>query len=58
MNDLSASASQTLARPAPEPAIKPLTEPALLLALDEIASDSQWCPEIYLRDTVVPHGGE
>ena len=44
--------------PATEPAARPLDEPCVLRALAEIADDSRRCPEIYLRDTVVPHGGE
>ena len=35
-----------------------LAEPKLLDALASVAADSQQLPEQYLRDTVVPHGGE
>jgi hypothetical protein len=37
---------------------KPLDARALAAALAGIAADSQRQPETYLRDTVVPHGGE
>ena len=39
------------------PAI-PLDPRALAQALSGIRSDSQRQPEIFLQDTVVPHGGE
>ena len=59
MNDLSAIQSETpLARPAERPATRPLDLPRVAEALAEIADDSQRSPETYLRDTVVPHGGE
>ena len=35
-----------------------LEEPKLLQALAEVRADSQRLSEQYLRDTVVPHGGE
>lgn len=57
MNDLVAVKPNTVGV-VPEPATRPIDEPAVIRALAEIAADSQHCPEIYLRDTVVPHGGE
>jgi len=48
----------TAAPAAPEPA-KSLLDPATIAkALAGIRSDSQREPGTYLRDTVVPHGGE
>ena len=41
-----------------KPEALPAREPAVIRALAEIADDSQRQPETYLRDTVVPHGGE
>ena len=35
-----------------------LDEPKLPQALADICADSQRVPEEYLRETVVPHGGE
>ena len=35
-----------------------IAAPALALALAEIQDDSVASAETYLRDTVVPHGGE
>jgi hypothetical protein len=46
------------ARPAPAPAVPAVDEPRVLQVLAEIADDSRRCPDTYLRDTVVPHGGE
>lgn len=41
-----------------QPIQQPLDVKALAVALAGIRSDSQRESEIYLRDTVVPHGGE
>ena len=57
MNDLVAVKLESV-RVQPEPATRPLEEPAVVRALAEIADDSRNQPETYLRDTVVPHGGE
>lgn len=46
--------SQTIA----DSTTRSLAEPKLLEALASVAADSQQFPEQYLRDTVVPHGGE
>lgn len=43
---------------APEPATRPLDPAKIGTALAGIRSDSQREPDTYLRDTVVPHGGE
>jgi hypothetical protein len=42
----------------PQPVRQPLDPRALATALAGIRADSQRDPEIYLHDTVVPHGGE
>ena len=42
----------------PQPVRQPLDVKALAVALAGIRSDSQRETETYLRDTVVPHGGE
>lgn len=58
MNELFAiSPEAPTVRPAEKPAAQP-TDPAVLRALAEVERDSQDHPETYLRDTVVPHGGE
>ena len=57
MNDLVAVTPKAIGV-VPEPATRPLAEPAVVRALADIAEDSQNQPETYLRDTVVPHGGE
>jgi len=41
-----------------QPVRQPLDPRALAAALAGIRTDSQREPETYLRDTVVPHGGE
>jgi hypothetical protein len=41
-----------------EPVRQPLDPRALAAALAGIRADSQREPDTYLRDTVVPHGGE
>jgi hypothetical protein len=46
------------AAPVASPAIRPLDVRALAAALAGIRADSQRESETYLRDTVVPHGGE
>ena len=43
---------------APQPVRKPLDVKALAVALAGISADSERETETYLRDTVVPHGGE
>lgn len=43
---------------APEPTKTPLNPRAIATALAGIRSDSQREADTYLRDTVVPHGGE
>jgi hypothetical protein len=43
---------------APEPVKSPLNPKAIATALAGIRSDSQREADTYLRDTVVPHGGE
>ena len=57
MNDLVAVTPKAIGI-VPEPATRPLDEPAVTRALADIGEDSQSQPENYLRDTVVPHGGE
>lgn len=57
MNDLVAVTPKSIGV-VPEPATRPLAEPAVTRALADIAEDSRSQPEDYLRDTVVPHGGE
>ena len=56
MNDLVAVKLESV-RVKPE-ALPAIEEPAVTRALADIADDSQRQPETYLRDTVVPHGGE
>ena len=56
MNDLVAVSPKAIGV-VPEPA-RPVDEPSVVEALAEIAADSRSQPETYLRDTVVPHGGE
>lgn len=46
------------ASPPLEPARQPLDREALIAALAGIRADSQRDPETFLRDTVVPSGGE
>jgi len=61
MNQHSSLTAPATARPgtvAPEPIRTPQDEPALAEALRAIQADSRRQPETYLRDTVVPHGGE
>jgi len=41
-----------------QPTRQPLDREALAKALSAVRADSQREPETYLRDTVVPHGGE
>ena len=56
MNDLVAVKLESVrVKPEAAPAVE---EPAVVRALADIAADSQRQPETYLRDTVVPHGGE
>jgi hypothetical protein len=56
MNDLVAVKLESV-RVKPE-AVPAVEDPAVVRALAEITDDSQRQPETYLRDTVVPHGGE
>jgi hypothetical protein len=42
----------------PQPVRQPLDPRTVAAALAGIRADSQRESEIYLRDTVVPHGGE
>ena len=56
MNDLVTTKPDSVALP--EPATRPIDEPAVARALADIAADSRSRPETYLRDTIVPHGGE
>jgi hypothetical protein len=56
MNDLAMVQLESV-REKPE-ALPAVDEPAVTRALAEIAEDSQRQPATYLRDTVVPHGGE
>jgi hypothetical protein len=61
MNQHSSLTAPATARPgteSPVPLRTPQEEPALADALRAIQADSRRQPEIYLRDTVVPHGGE
>jgi len=58
MNESTTVTTVASVRTAPEPSERTLDVPALARALAEIRSDSQRRPETYLRDTVVPHGGE
>ena len=56
--NISPALPTTASTTAPEPA-KSLLDPATIAkALAGIRSDSQREPDTYLRDTVVPHGGE
>jgi len=52
------SPAPTAAAPLAQPIHQPLDPRALAAALAEIRADSQSEPDIYLHDTVVPHGGE
>jgi hypothetical protein len=56
-----AASSRTTPVPQPSrqvPIRRPLDRKAIAVALAGIRTDSQREPETYLRDTVVPHGGE
>jgi hypothetical protein len=53
-----ASSSDFTSTTVHEPVHTPIDPRALSAALAAIATDSQRQSEIYLRDTVVPHGGE
>jgi hypothetical protein len=50
--------SPTAAATIPQPIRLPLDPRALAAALAGIRTDSQRESDTYLRDTVVPHGGE
>jgi len=56
MNQNTAASPATTAPP--KPIHQPLDPRAVAAALAGIRTDSQREPETYLRDTVVPHGGE
>jgi len=53
-----ASSSDSTSATVHEPVRTPIDPRALSAALAAIATDSQRQSETYLRDTVVPHGGE
>jgi len=53
-----ASSPTTAATSVSQPVRLPLDARALAVALAGIRADSQRESETYLRDTVVPHGGE
>ena len=53
-----ASPADTTSSTVPQPLRQPLDVRALAVALAGIRSDSQRESETYLRDTIVPHGGE
>ena len=53
-----ASPSSTATATAPQPIRQPLDPRTVAAALAGIRADSQRETEKYLRDTVVPHGGE
>jgi hypothetical protein len=52
------SPANSTATTIPEPVRQPLDPRALAAALAGIRADAQRESETYLRDTVVPHGGE
>ena len=52
------SPSNSTATTIPRPVRQPIDVRALAAALAGIRSDAQRESETYLRDTVVPHGGE
>jgi hypothetical protein len=60
MNDAQATKTTSAAASAAVPASppRPIDAKALAVALAGIRADSAKLPETYLRDTVVPHGGE
>jgi hypothetical protein len=53
-----ASTPTTPAAPLAPPIRQPIDPRALAAALAGIRTDAQREPDTYLRDTVVPHGGE
>ena len=52
------SPSNSAATTIPQPVRQPIDVRALAAALAGIRTDAQRESETYLRDTVVPHGGE
>ena len=59
MNEnLTVAPARPAAAPGLDPARQPIDREALLAALAGVRADSQRDPENYLRDTVVPSGGE
>jgi hypothetical protein len=57
-HDASASPSTKQAPTAEPPQGRTIDPRALAATLAAVRADSQRTPETYLRDTVVPHGGE
>jgi len=59
---MNANVSPALPASAPsvasEPATRPLDRAQIVKALAAIRTDSQREADVYLNDTVVPHGGE
>src|SRR5262245_5641966 len=58
MNQNTAASPATTAAPQSPPVRQPLDPRAVAVALAGIRTDSQREPDTYLRDTVVPYGGE
>jgi hypothetical protein len=58
MNQNPPASPSTATATVPQPVRQPLDVRALAAALAGIRADSQRESETYLRDTVVPHGGE
>jgi hypothetical protein len=56
--NLPASASAPAEKTAPQPVRQPLDPKLVSAVLAGIRADSQREADTYLRDTVVPHGGE
>ena len=56
--NLPATSSQTTATTVPPPVRQPIDPRALAAALAGIRADSERDSDTYLRETVVPHGGE
>jgi len=56
--NVSSTLPATATTATPEPVKSPLNPATIATALAGIRSDSQREPDTYLRDTVVPHGGE
>jgi hypothetical protein len=58
MNLNTSSTLPAVTEAVPQPATQPLDREEIARALTAIRADSQRDPESYLRDTVVPNGGE